>query len=173
MKKFLLFVLSMLLTASVIFAQDKTVSGKITAAEDGSGLPGVNVVLKGTSSGAVTDVDGNFKMVVPGDGGVLVFSFIGFQTQEVTIGNQSVINISLNAEVTQLSEIVVTALGIERERQVPQGVARESGDDGQDLVDAQDQCVLRRGLDDDELARGPCGDTRSPGCISRHDAPPG
>ena len=62
---------------------------------------------------------------------------------------------------------------IERERQVPQGVVRESGDDGQDLVDAQDQCVLRRGLDDDELARGPCGDTRSPWCISRHDAPPG
>lgn len=130
MKKFLLFALSFMLATAVVFAQDKTISGKITAADDGSGLPGVNVVLKGTTTGAVTDVDGNYRIVVPGDGGVLVFSFIGFQTQEVTIGNQSVIDVSMSAEVTQLSEIVVTALGIERdEASLGYAVSQVSGDE--------------------------------------------
>ena len=93
MKKFLLFVLGMVLTISVVFAQDKIVSGRITAAEDGSGLPGVNVVLKGTATGTVTDVDGNFKISVTSDA-TLVFSFIGYQTQEVLVGNQDVIDIN-------------------------------------------------------------------------------
>jgi len=106
MKKFLLFVLGMLLTVSVVFAQDKTVSGRITAAENGSSVPGVNVVLKGTSTGTVTDVDGNFKISVTSDA-TLVFSFIGYQTQEVLVGNQDVIDISFLSDVTQLSEVIV------------------------------------------------------------------
>jgi len=115
MRKFLLTFLGVALAVSVVFAQEKTVSGKVTA-EDGSGLPGVNVILKGTTSGAVTDVEGNFKLEVPESGAVLVFSFIGFRTVEMEVGNQSVFDVQLEAESTQLTEVVVTALGISREK---------------------------------------------------------
>ena len=111
---YLAMVFSMLTT--VLWAQDKSVSGKVTSSEDGSGLPGVNVVLKGTNTGTVTDIDGVWKLTVPSDGGVLVFSFIGLKSQEVTIGNQAVIDLSMDPDVTQLSEVVVTALNIPREK---------------------------------------------------------
>ena len=115
MRKFLLTFLSVALAVSVVFAQEKTVSGKVTA-EDGSSLPGVNVILKGTTSGAVTDVEGNFKFDVPETGAVLVFSFIGFATVEMEVGNQSVFDISLATEATQLTEVVVTAFGVKQEK---------------------------------------------------------
>jgi len=92
------------------------VSGKVTAAEDGSPLPGVNVVLKGTTNGTVTDADGNFKLTVPTSGGSLVFTFIGLSTQEVAIGERTVVDISLNLDVQQLSEVVVTGQGALREK---------------------------------------------------------
>lgn len=97
-------------------AQERTVSGRITSTEDGSPLPGVNVVIKGTTNGTVTDVDGNYKLNVPAGGGALIFSFIGLQTQEVTIGDRNVVDVSLSLDVTQLSEVVVTALGLEADR---------------------------------------------------------
>ncbi len=91
-------------------------SGKVTSTEDGSALPGVNVVIRGTTSGTVTDAEGNYKLSVPSAGGALVFSFIGLQTQEVAIGDRSVVDVSLSLDVTQLSEVVVTAQGIQREQ---------------------------------------------------------
>jgi TonB-linked SusC/RagA family outer membrane protein len=97
-------------------AQERTVKGKVTSAEDGSGLPGVNVVVKGTTNGTVTDAEGNYKINVPSDGGSLVFSFIGLATSEVAIGDRSTIDVSLASDVQQLSEVVVTAAGIEREK---------------------------------------------------------
>jgi TonB-linked SusC/RagA family outer membrane protein len=96
-------------------AQDRTVSGKITSAEDNSSLPGVNVILKGTTIGTVTDIDGSYKLAIPQDGGVLVFSFIGLETQEITIGSRSTIDVNMATDVTQLGEVVVTALGMVRE----------------------------------------------------------
>jgi hypothetical protein len=111
MRKSLLISFALLFTASLAFAQDRTISGKVTSAEDGTGVPGVNVVVKGTTTGAVTDLDGNYKLSVPADGGTLVFSFIGLQTQEQQIGNRSVINITMAADTEQLEEIIVTAYG--------------------------------------------------------------
>jgi TonB-linked SusC/RagA family outer membrane protein len=116
MRKSLLLSLAMLITAGMAFAQDRTVSGKITSSEDGSAIPGVNVVVKGTTTGAVTDIDGNYKLSVPAEGGTLVFSFIGLETQEVEIGSRSVIDISMASDAEQLSEVVVTAIGIEQEK---------------------------------------------------------
>lgn len=101
--------------ASSVFAQDRMVSGKVTAAEDGSSLPGVNVVLKGTTNGVVTDFDGNYQISVPGSG-TLVFSFIGFSTQEIDVGQQAVIDVQMGMDIQQLTEVVVTAQGIERDR---------------------------------------------------------
>lgn len=116
MKKVLLMipVLSLFLLSG-LSAQDRIVSGKVTSAEDGSSLPGVNVVVKGTSIGTVTDINGAYKLTLPEDAGVLLFSFIGLETREITIGNSSVIDAVMVSDVTQLSEVVVTALGMERE----------------------------------------------------------
>jgi TonB-dependent SusC/RagA subfamily outer membrane receptor len=96
-------------------AQERTVTGTVTSEEEGTPIPGVNVILKGTSVGTVTDIDGNYSINVPGNGGILVFSFIGLATEEVNIGGQSVIDMVMTADIKQLTEIVVTAAGIERE----------------------------------------------------------
>ncbi|SHK27858.1 MULTISPECIES: SusC/RagA family TonB-linked outer membrane protein [Reichenbachiella] len=114
MKRILL-ICFMLLSALVTesWAQDRTVSGKVTD-DTGEGLPGVNVVLKGTTVGSTSDIEGNWKVSVPSDGGVLVFSFVGMTAQEVAIGSRSVIDITMKADAQQLSELVITSYGIAR-----------------------------------------------------------
>jgi TonB-linked SusC/RagA family outer membrane protein len=111
MKKILLacFALCLLVNA---FAQDRVVTGKLTAKEDGSALPGVNVILKGTTIGTVSDADGSYKISVPSSDGTLVFSFIGMETQEVAIGDRVVVDIQLGSDIKQLSEVVVTGAGV-------------------------------------------------------------
>lgn len=96
-------------------AQERDVSGTVTAS-DGTGLPGVNVLLQGTTTGVVTDIEGNYRISVQDDGGTLVFSFIGYVDEEVVIGNQSIIHVAMTEDIKQLSEVVVTAAGIEREK---------------------------------------------------------
>lgn len=115
MKKFLLMYFSFVLALTTAWGQDRMISGRVTSSEDGASLPGVNVVVKGTANGTVTDADGNYKLNVTGDG-ALIFSFIGYETQEVAIGQRSVVDIVLGSDSKQLSEVVVTALGIESEK---------------------------------------------------------
>lgn len=103
------------LIAGLAVAQDRTISGRVTSSEDGSALPGVNVVVKGTANGTVTDADGNYKLSVNTSNPTLVFSFIGLQSQEVAVGERSIVDISLASDVTQLNEIVVTGQGIEKD----------------------------------------------------------
>jgi TonB-linked SusC/RagA family outer membrane protein len=98
----------------VAFAQ-RTVTGRVTAAADNTPIAGVTVLVKGTTSGVVTDVNGRFSIPVPNDQAVLQFSFIGFTTKEMPVGTQSSIAISLEESITGLEEVVVTALGISRE----------------------------------------------------------
>jgi len=116
MKKFLQFTVALTFllgsTAMAVQAQERVVSGKVTSLDDNAGLPGVSVLLKGTTTGTISDVDGNYKISVPDDA-VLVFSFVGFQSQEVNIGSRSVIDVQLQSDIKQLSEVVVTAAGIE------------------------------------------------------------
>lgn len=109
MKKHVI-ILAVLLIASMGFIapEERTISGKVTSAEDGSALPGVNVALKGTKLGTVTDAQGNYLLKVPNSGGILVFSFIGLITKEVAIGSKNRIDVSLSLDVSQLSEVVVT-----------------------------------------------------------------
>jgi TonB-linked SusC/RagA family outer membrane protein len=99
-----------------IFAQDRTVSGKVTTAEDGSGLPGVSVQVKGSTKGTTTDALGNYSLPVTSNGGTLKFTFVGFAPKEVVIGTQSKIDVALASDVQQLSEVVVTAQGIVRDK---------------------------------------------------------
>jgi TonB-linked SusC/RagA family outer membrane protein len=104
------------LCALPALAQDRTVTGKVTSADDGSTLPGVSIQLKGTSRGTTTNSDGNYSLTNIPANARLVFSFIGTATQEIVVGNQSTINVQLKADASQLSEVVVTAQGIERDR---------------------------------------------------------
>ncbi len=99
---------------AVEYVQSITVTGRVISQEDNEGIPGVNVVIKGTSQGTVTDINGNFKIDVPDGSAVLVFSSVGFVAQEITVGNQSEIFVTLAPDVKALQEVVVTALGIER-----------------------------------------------------------
>ncbi len=98
-----------------IHAQDIQIKGTVTSLEDGEPLPGVSVVVKGTRTGMATDVNGEYNLVVPSDA-TLVFSAVGMKALEITVAGQSVINAQLEAETIGLDEVVVTALGINRER---------------------------------------------------------
>ena len=104
------------------------VSGQVTSNEDGDGLPGVNVYVKGSSIGTVTDLDGRYQLnVSPGD--VLVFSFIGFVSQEIAVGSRSVIDIQLEADLISLSEIVVVGYGVVEKRDLTGSVSSLRGKD--------------------------------------------
>ena len=96
-------------------AQDVTVSGRITSSDDGSTLPGVSIQVKGTTRGATTDANGTYRISAPANSR-LIFSFIGYTSQEVAVGNQSTINVALVSGSQSLDEIVVTAQGIERDK---------------------------------------------------------
>jgi TonB-linked SusC/RagA family outer membrane protein len=100
----------LVLVTSVAWSQTKTVTGKVTAVDDGSALPGVNILEKGTSNGTVTSVDGTYAITVK-DGATLVFSFVGYQSKEIAVGTQSSITVSLTTDVTALSEVVVIGYG--------------------------------------------------------------
>ncbi len=116
MKKLILSLVVVLFAIGQNWAQERTISGKVTSLEDGSPLPGVNVVLKGTTSGSVTNVDGSYSLRVPASGGTLVFSFIGLATEEVQVGTRSTVDVKMSTDVKQLSEVVVTALGVSRDK---------------------------------------------------------
>ena len=106
--------LSLIVFLSVItlVAQDRTVSGTVTSSEDGSTLPAVNVLIKGTTTGAVTDIDGNYKLNIPSEDVILVFSFVGFTNQEVSVQGRTVIDIALAPDISQLEEIIVSGTAV-------------------------------------------------------------
>ena len=102
--------------ASAVMAQTKDISGKVSDSENASTLPGVVVKLKGTTTAVATNNNGQYSIKVPNAGGTLTFSYVGYETKEVTVGAQTVINVSLNTDSKQLTEVVVTAMGIKREQ---------------------------------------------------------
>ncbi|HTF20626.1 MAG TPA: SusC/RagA family TonB-linked outer membrane protein [Chryseolinea sp.] len=114
MKKCLpkLIVLLLLCSAS---AMAQTITGRVTSGDDGSPLPGVSVIVKSSTIGTTTDANGRYSITVTDGSSVLVASFIGFATQEVAVGTQTTIDFALREDATQLSEVVVTALGVPRE----------------------------------------------------------
>ncbi|HYG20774.1 MAG TPA: TonB-dependent receptor [Ohtaekwangia sp.] len=114
MKKILLVMISCWLLVATAQAQQRTVTGKVTDAADGSAVPGVSVVIKGTTNGTVTDADGNYSLGAS-DADILAFSFIGFETLEIPVGQQTVVNASMVASIEQLGEVVVIGYG-EREK---------------------------------------------------------
>ncbi len=93
--------------------QQHKVTGRVTS-EDGAPLPGVNVFIKGTTRGTITDMDGNYSLEVPDGATVLVFSFVGYEPQEIPVGDRTVLNVQLTESVQKLEKVVVTGLGISR-----------------------------------------------------------
>ncbi len=110
----LLFVFGILCTYGM--QAQTTVNGVVVDAASSLGLPGVSVVVKGTSTGVTTDFDGNYSIDISSTESTLQFSYVGFTTQEIAVNGKSVINVSLIEDVSQLDEVVITALGIKRER---------------------------------------------------------
>jgi TonB-linked SusC/RagA family outer membrane protein len=109
-KKSILFLIGFLLFAFSTYAQ-KVIKGKVTDAADGSGIPGVSVLVKGTSAGTNTQSDGSFTLSVPQNSNTLVVSFVGYATKEVTIGNNTTINVSLTSAAQDLEGVMIVAYG--------------------------------------------------------------
>mgnify|MGYP005748125055 FL=1 len=118
MRKALLFVVALFTMALSyeVSAQQRVITGKVISEEDGLGLPGATVLVKGTTVGTTTDLDGNYSINVPAGSNVLIYSFVGLKSSEEVIGNRTVINVTLKTDAAQLNEVVVTAIGIEREK---------------------------------------------------------
>lgn len=119
MRKVLSITFTLVMLISVINltqAQTRVVKGVVTASPDGLPMPGVTILDKSNQTGTTTNVDGEYSITV-GPNSILVFSFIGYSSQEVTVGNQSEININLEEDASELSEVVVTALGISKEKE--------------------------------------------------------
>ncbi|MGD1892741.1 MAG: SusC/RagA family TonB-linked outer membrane protein [Cyclobacteriaceae bacterium] len=95
------------------FAQQRSVSGTVTAEEEGA-LPGVNILVKGTTQGTVTDIDGNYRISIPGDDATLMFSAVGYVSQEIAVGNRSEVNVVMPTDIQALEEIVVVGFGTQK-----------------------------------------------------------
>ncbi len=131
MQRLLIGYLLMLLTLYGVNAQDRVVSGKVSDAKTGEGLPGVNVYIKGTTQGTITDVEGEYS-IQASNGDILVFQAVGLTTQEIEVGNTSKLDVSMSESTQQLNEIVVNALGFETDRD--RSAASSSNVAGQSLV---------------------------------------
>jgi TonB-dependent starch-binding outer membrane protein SusC len=118
----------LILVATVASAQNRTVSGKVTSADDGSGMPGVSIAEKGTSNGVTSDAEGNYTISV-GQNAVLVFSFVGMVTQEVPVGSQTNLSITMVSDVTELSEVVVVGYGTVERKDVTGSVVSVTSKD--------------------------------------------
>ncbi|MEJ7643309.1 MAG: TonB-dependent receptor [Chryseolinea sp.] len=142
MRRFLLTVFALLMVLFA-WAQQRTVTGKVSTVEDGTPLPGVNVVIKGSTNGTVTDAQGNYSLPVDGSNVTLVFSFIGLQTQEVTLGARSTLDMQLNADVTELTEVIVTGYGSQIKQELTGNIARVSGKDVENVPLASVDAALQ------------------------------
>ena len=116
MRKFTLFLALMFCIGLQVALAQRTITGKVTSAEDSTTIPGATVLVKGSAIGAITDADGKYKLTIPKDKNVIIFSYVGMNTIEVTLGEGSVYNVALSASMKELEGVVITALNIPREK---------------------------------------------------------
>ena len=124
--KYLSIVALFLLSNTQLFAQESIISGVISD-DDANPLPGVNVFIKGTNVGTATDFDGNYSISV-NTGDVLLFSFVGFSSQEVTVGDENTIDVSMVTDYANLDEVVITGYGTTRKKDLVSSIAQIKGD---------------------------------------------
>ncbi len=141
MKKKLFVIVFLITLFSGLYAQQRTISGKVTDADTGTELPGVSVVHEGTSQGTMTDAAGKYSLTITGNQEIkLTFSYFGYASQTINVTDKSVINVSMVPETSQIDEVVVTALGIKREKKALGYSASEIG--GDDLTEARETNIL-------------------------------
>lgn len=128
MKQKLILYLLMFSLSGTLYAQ-RRITGNVTDAGTSEAMPGVNVVLKGTTSGTITDVSGNYTLDVPSTESILMFSFIGYETQEVRVGTRTAVNVALRTEATGLEEVVVVGYGTMRKSDLTGAVVSVTGDE--------------------------------------------
>ncbi len=116
MRKFTIFLALMLFIGAQVALAQRTITGKVTSSDDGAGIPGATILVKGTVVGAITDVDGKYTLNVPKDKNVVLVSFVGMKTQEITLGTDNLLNVVLAPDIQELEGVVVTALGVTREK---------------------------------------------------------
>ena len=122
-------------------AQERTIKGKVTSEAEGP-LPGVNIQIQGTLKGTITDVDGNYSITVPGPEAVLMFSFVSYTSQSVTVGDQTTIDVVLVSSATSLGEVVVVGYGTQRKKDITGAVTNLKSDDfNKGFVDNPSQLI--------------------------------
>jgi TonB-linked SusC/RagA family outer membrane protein len=145
-------------------AQTATVSGRVTSSEDGAALPGVNVTLRGSQTGTVTDANGAYAISIPDAGGTLIFSSIGYLSQTIETGNRRTIDVVLAIDTKELTEVVVTAFGIAREKKALGSSVTEIS--GKEITEAREVNVANSlagkvaGVQVSRSAGGPGGSSR-------------
>ncbi len=127
-KRMLAFVFTSLLLSFSVIAQEKVVTGSVTDAS-GIAMPGVNIILKGTQTGVISDVNGKFSIKVTGDNPVLTISFLGYTTQDVEIGQLNSITVTLNEEAKQVDEVVVIGYGVQKKKLVTGATVQVNADE--------------------------------------------
>ena len=105
-----------------------TVTGTVVDTE-GLTMPGVNIIVKGTTTGVITDIDGNFRISVPDKNSVLVFSFVGYTAQDIVVGNQTNIKVTLQADALELEDVVVVGYGVQKKKLVTGATSQVKGED--------------------------------------------
>ena len=152
----------LLLCTSALMAQQRTVTGTVRDT-DGAALSGVTVLVKNSTTGTITDAQGKYT-IQAGPANVLVFSFIGYASQEITVGSQSTVNVTLALETEQLGEVVVTALGVSRSTKALQSTVAKVG--GENLTQAREinlgSSIQGRvaGVNVSNAGTGPAGSSR-------------
>jgi len=129
---FLSMVLLMVMFTGMAFAQQKTITGKVTD-ESGSAIPGTTIIVKGTTTGIVSDIDGNYSLSIPASAKTLVFSFIGMKSQEISVGSQTNISVKMISESTGLEEVVAIGYGVQKKKLNTGATIQVTGDQIQKL----------------------------------------
>jgi len=128
-KKILIISFILIIPFALVVAQERMVSGKVTSKEDNQFVPGVNIVVQGTTRGTTTDVDGTFKLALESTDQTLVFSFIGYKTQVITIGDRTNFNIELETDATSLQEVVVVGYGVQKKSDITGATGNVKGEE--------------------------------------------
>ncbi len=141
MKKVVSFIGLVMLTAT-LYAQEQVITGQVTDLTNGETLPGVNILVKGTAIGTVTNVAGDYRLSVPDDAETLVFSSVGYTSEEVAVGNQTTLDLALSPDIQSLSEIVVVGYGTQDKKELTGAISSVNSEAIKDLpVTGLDQAL--------------------------------